>query len=133
MLQFTVGSPLYMAMDPGQAILYWTDAENHQIKFLRYHTDIVGFLFPCRSLYDVAYEPPSVTANITTTLVTYIGTTPVGLAFDDGRGIPPVKDHYIDCYGNGLCMGYAGAFKCKCFDGFSGDCQDRACPKGAAW
>ena len=58
--------------------------------------------------------------------------TPVGLAIDFGYG-PPVKTDYYDCWGHGNCLGFAGEFKCQCYDGYEGNCKLASCPKGKAW
>ncbi len=59
---------------------------------------------------------------------------PVGMAIDSGFGSPTFEDgDVLDCHGNGVCLGPEGSFRCECFDGYTGDCSMRACPRGKAW
>lgn len=64
----------------------------------------------------------------------FSGDKPLGMAFDFGYGrIGRYGDgDFMECFGNGVCD-VNNNFKCKCFEGYYGDCSRRACPKGKAW
>jgi len=64
----------------------------------------------------------------------FTGDRPVGIAFDFGysRWGRFGDGDYMECHGNGVCD-VNNNFKCRCFEGFYGDCSKRACPKGRAW
>ena len=57
---------------------------------------------------------------------------PYGIAIDKGMQNPE-WGQYLECYGNGRCLGLSGNWACECYDGFYGDCSQRVCPKGNAW
>jgi len=62
------------------------------------------------------------------------GDRPVGIALDFGysRWGRFGDGEYMECFGNGVCD-VNNNFKCRCFEGYYGDCSKQSCPKGRAW
>ena len=121
---FTMTNVNYVAIDVTHSLIIWCDKGSSQIKFLRYGNDFPEYT----TLYfpkGIVYTPP-MDSTMSITLF------PVGIAIDEGLG-KPRWGHYIDCYGNGICLDSDNSFVCNCNKGFSGDCQVRSCPKGRAW
>lgn len=121
---FTIIDVHYITIDIKNSLLFWCDKASHDVKFTRYGNDYLSYGVSDR--YGVMYSRPTVASPYNISFI------PVGIALDDGSGAPR-WGNYIDCFGNGVCPGASGNFICNCNNGFSGDCQTRACPTGRAW
>lgn len=123
---FTITDVHYISIDTENSLLFWCDKASRKVKFTRYGSDYEAYGVTDR--FGILYTGPIIEDSILGNIL-FI---PVGIALDDGSGLPR-WGNYIDCFGNGVCPGIAGNFICNCNNGFSGDCQTRACPVGRAW
>ena len=116
------GNPKYMVIDDATETLFWSDAVLQKVSYTTY---AVHNAEP--SNYSYVYTDQE-------RVFTFGGDAayPVGLCIDDGLSAPTFNG-FLECYGNGVCLGASGNFECQCFDGFFGDCRARMCPKGPAW
>jgi len=130
-------SPMYLATDDFNNFVMWSDTKIKRVKFDRIdQRDQVGDLALVE--YTVWQEPSSQNAWTSknqnkfgsgNSLYTHY---PVGIAIDRGLGTPTFNN-YLECYGNGNCLGFLGNYECVCFPGYFGDCKLHTCPKGPAW
>lgn len=90
-------SPRYMTFDYNLSILFWTDISLKEINFDRYGQKND---FPDADV-GLLYQPGGKLNR------PRIPTIPVGLAIDRGLGAP-TWGTYLDCYGNGYCLGPEG-------------------------
>lgn len=100
--------PEHLVLDVDKQEVYYTDSDSNVVRK-------VG--------YDGTYSSSVVTGRMF---------HPVGIAIDFGNGYP-VDVEYYECYGHGYCKGFAGEYQCKCYEGYSGNCNIVSCPKGRAW
>ena len=108
-----VRHPYAIVYDYPNQMIYWTDTAYGMIL----SADVYG--------HDGEVEP---------TYVASLGkrSSPRGIALDGGNGVPKTVEAY-ECYGHGYCGGFDDHFKCTCFDGYIGTCNETTCPSGAAW
>ena len=109
-------NPSYLAIDELNQHVLFSDTTLNKIGYARYKK----LRFQDKFEYGEAFSGGAEKA------------VPVGMAFDRGLG-SPIWGSYLDCYGNGRCLGYTGKFECQCNKGYYGDCQAAECPKGPAW
>ncbi len=120
-VQEAMSTPTYLALDEGNQIVLWSDPALRSVGWARYKDRYKDLLNP--GTVFAPLEKPGVGPN-----PYYV----VGMAFDKGLGSPQ-WGRYLDCYGNGVCLGLEGNYVCQCNRGFYGDCQARSCPVGKAW
>jgi len=102
----TFGSPGYFAIDKSTNIVMWSDSGIGKISFAQLKSrDVVPlsstFLYDAYS--QAAHNIDSGTAdNVKEGLY-----SPVGILIDYGLGSAP-QSGFLDCYGNGRCLGAAG-------------------------
>lgn len=118
--QIPMGNPRYLSLDEQTFLVFWSDIDLKSIGFARY-IRVFKDLFNPGTAFQ-ALEANGVSLPLFAT----------GMVFDRGFGRPE-WGNYIDCYGNGRCMGLEGNFECRCNKGFYGDCQARTCPLGRSW
>lgn len=118
--QIEMNSPAYLLLDEKTEYLLWSDTSTKQIHFHRSHYREID-----QSVSGKAFEQDMVQHQI-------VPDAPVAMMLDRGLGLPRFG-RYLECYGNGECLGLEGNWECKCFDGYFGDCQARTCPTGRAW
>ena len=108
-----VREPYAIVYDYPNQLIYWTDAAYGMLIY----ADVFG--------HDGAIEP---------TYVLSLGkrSSPRGIALDGGNGVPNKVEAY-ECNGHGYCGGFDDHFKCTCFDGYFGSCNETTCPSGPAW
>ena len=108
-----VREPYAIAYDYPNQLIYWTDAAYGMLIY----ADVFG--------HDGAIDP---------TYVLSLGkrSSPRGIALDGGNGVPNKVEAY-ECNGHGYCGGFDDHFKCTCFDGYFGSCNETTCPSGPAW
>lgn len=114
----------YLVADDRDNFVLWSDSGSINYAYLESRDEVThssGLLAYLDGGNQTAYDGTIFTDQ------------PVGLALDMGFGRGFDDGDYLECHGNGVCRGYENNFRCECFDGFTGDCSMRACPKGKAW
>lgn len=89
--------PRYFTMDAENAVLLWSDTRMNAIKYYMYHTSWPPHIKPS----GTSFRAHPVHGAPTVPFRAY------GIAIDRGLG-PPMWDNHLDCYGNGVCLGWAG-------------------------
>ena len=107
-------TPYSIVYDYPSQKIYWTDFGLGKIL----HSDVNGSLGSYTPTYLLSFG---------------IRSAPMGIAMDMGGGVPLPPIEAYECFGHGTCGGFEGHFKCSCFDGYFGSCNQSMCPFGPAW
>jgi hypothetical protein len=127
--------PLYLQIDDVRNALLWTDTSLRRIKYYQF---IEAEFYTDESTYTVfgeVWTPELAKELFVTAEQGYLGAEPkipVGIVIDTGASEPEFGE-YVDCYGNGRCLGLEGKWKCECNAGYFGSCRHRTCPVGRSW
>ncbi len=115
----------FMALDADHNWLVWADSSSMNVNYAyaESRAEVLG-----QPLNDLGGFQKAFSGSAT-------GDRPIGIAFDFGYGHSGRfgDGDAMDCFGNGVCTGNRGHFKCQCFEGYYGDCSRKECPRGKAW
>lgn len=97
--QVEFGSPRYLLVDDWNYLLMWSDVALEKVAYARFKSlTLFDELVPYRTGYQ------SLRSDIKPgDLDSFV----VGMALDRGLGTPQ-WGNYLECYGNGRCLGVAG-------------------------
>ena len=125
----SIDDPAYMTLEFDSRVLIWSDPDLYSIKYMDTTRDGNNTAIDQYSgtvwNFDRNYMPAYMH-------LVENWEKPYGIAIDHGLSDPNFGK-YLNCYGNGYCLGYDGNYKCECDKGFFGNCKLRSCPTGPAW
>lgn len=128
-------TPAYLQMDDFRNTLLWTDTSLRRIKYYQFIENKTYSGVSTYTVFGNAWIPEGAKELKIVHQQGYLGDEPkipVGIVIDTG-GNEPEFGEYVECYGNGRCLGLQGNWQCECNEGYYGSCRHRMCPRGLSW